>query len=374
MSNNFSKSLFSNALLEMMSTTLSIPIVNLISKEQGLHITIGLGLPISVLPRLEKIGLFEHKLAEKIAKSVFETSGKTLTGHWMDATGIFSHNYPKNISVGWHRIQNHHFITDSLKTLVEPDLSIVDFWKHMATDVVTKNGLPILPECFVRTISDVLGISASKLMPWMSLNILDLSSSVFSISHAGANLISILNGVAQWNVKYALNTIGVGGLEIFSGLTTKNPILIGSGCVDIGCGIATAYKYYSQPFFCGVPIASLIDAVLIGGALGSVIGALDFYFNKIDTTKEKSYKLLETIGTSAFMSSLSAISSPLSITVGMGISGFKLAKKWSEHTNNSISALPVTSEFSSNLDEFIAYQNIGKSKVSRMLSYLDNET
>ena len=73
-----------------------------------------------------------------------------------------------------------HFIGDVLTVMKDPRLSCVDFFAHLGTDVVTKNGLPILPSsisekivALLNTYYPSLGMTATKLSFWVNLNILD---------------------------------------------------------------------------------------------------------------------------------------------------------------------------------------------------------
>ena len=205
--------MYSDALSKIGSSTISIPISVLRDNENNIAATVGVGIPGSAAPHLDKLG-FSHHIAENVSKTIFESSGKTLTGHWMDATGQFKSLYPKGVSVGWHRIHGHHFITDGIRTFKDPNLSTIDFYKHLATDVVTKNGLPLLPESVIRNLAAVLGVTPGQILPWVSMNILDIGASILAVSHSVSNVTSIIYGSAQWGLGYGINTFGIGGLEI----------------------------------------------------------------------------------------------------------------------------------------------------------------
>ncbi len=205
----------------------------------------------------------------------------------MDATGAFKSIYPQNISVGWHRIQGHHFITDGIRTFDNPNLSTIDFYKHLATDVVTKNGLPLLPESFIRNLASIIGVSPTQIMPWVSMNILDIGASVLAATHFASNVTSIIYGNAEWGLGYAINTFGIGALEVTSGISSTNPILIASGAVDIACGTVTAYDYYTQPFFCGVPVNDLLTSSLIGIGFATIIAGLEVVLSRKSKSNTK---------------------------------------------------------------------------------------
>jgi len=360
-----------DSLSKIGTSTISIPIATL-QDHTGNIISIGVGVTDSAAPSLSEAGLFPHDIAEKISKSIFESSGKTLTGHWMDATGQFKSTFPKGVSVGWHRIHGHHFITDGIRAFKDPNLSVIDFYKHLATDVVTKNGLPLLSESVVRNLALILGISPTKVMPWVSMNFLEIGGSVLAFCHAGSNVTSIIYDTAEWSSGYAIDTIGIGATEVVSGVFTKNPILIGSGTVDVACGTVTSYDYYTQPFFCGVPVSDILSSSMMGVCFATVIAGLELLLTRNSITDTKKIPLLvERIGTSGFISGLSAIAVPLSVTTSFGLLGFKLAKTTSQDTNEYINAIPITGEMSKEIDEYIAMHYIGQEKMQRMLKYLD---
>jgi len=193
----------------------------------------------------------------------------------MDATGPFKSLYPEGVSVGWHRMQGHHFVTDGIRAFENSNLSAIDFYNHLATDVVTKNGLPILPESFVRSLASTLEVTPTQIMPWVSMNILDIGASMFAVTHTASNVTSIVYGTTKWGLGYAANTFGVGTLEVATGIATHNPIIIGSGAVDIACGSVTAYNYYTQPFFCGVPVGDILSSSLVGASFATVLAGVE---------------------------------------------------------------------------------------------------
>ncbi|MEL6552960.1 MAG: hypothetical protein AAFQ63_05775 [Cyanobacteria bacterium J06621_11] len=138
--------MFLEAISNFGSATINIPLALLVDSSHTVLSTIGVAIPAVSAPHLASIGLFNHKVAEQVSKSILESAGKTLTGHWMDCTGPYQSLYPKGVSVGWHRIRHHHFLTDAIKAVQSPELNVIDFYKHLETDIVTKNGIPILPE------------------------------------------------------------------------------------------------------------------------------------------------------------------------------------------------------------------------------------
>lgn len=366
--------MFLEAISNFGSATINIPLAQLVDSSYSVVSTIGVAIPAVSTPHLASIGLFNHKGAEKIAKSLFESTGKTLTGHWMDCTGGYEHLYPQGISRGLHRIKNHHFLTDAIQTWQNPDLSVVDFYKHLATDIVTKNGITILPEECVRNLASLLGTTPTKIAPWLNINILDAGASICAVCHTGSNVVTVAGGMAEWGLGYAANTFGAGVLKIASGIPTQNPILIGCGAVDIACGSVTAHQYYSQPFFCGVPVTEILHSATVGASFGAVLGLAEVLFSKEQKTIiEKCQLIGQRISTSTVLSSLSAISTPLSITASFGLTGFSLAKSASIAANQQVRAIPIKAGLAHDIDRFIVNKYVAPDVMKSMMNRLQTD-
>lgn len=347
--------LFSDLMGSAGAGTLTIPLASFMDGANSVAGTIGIGVPASVAPHLGKLGLFSHSAAEKVAKAILEPHGPTITSRWMDAVKEYSDLYPKGIQVGYHRaMHGHHFITDFFRTLSDKNLSCIDFVRHLGTDIVTKNGLPLLPASTIQSISDVLGVSVSKIAPWVSMNILDCFSSVLAVGHAGSNVVDIIAGSAQWGSGYALNTFGIGALELASGYYTCNPILIAAGASDIACGTITACEYYSQPFLCGAPVIDILQNGAVGVTLATLLTGIELVVNRKRYSPTEAVKTLaKRIAVSGFISGLSIISAPLAITAAAGFAGFKLARASAERDEAHLQAIPLSGNFSSRIDQMI---------------------
>jgi hypothetical protein len=208
-------------------------------------------------------------------------------------------------------------------------------------------------------------------MPWFSLNILDAGASIFAVAHAGSNITSVIGGSANWGVGYAANTFGVGALEIAAGIHTTNPILIGSGAADIACGTITAHQYYTQPFFCGVPLSDVLQSAQVGASFGAALGLIEVFVKRKSMTNPEKIRLLgERVMTSTILSSMSAISIPLSITTSFGLVGFSLAKQASISTNQYVKAIPIKAGLSHDIDCFVAERFIDAATMTKMMNYL----
>ena len=344
---------------KLSSSVISIPLANLASADGSVTASLGIGVSVEAVPNLGKLGLFDHHVAEKIAKKIFEPNGPTLTSQWMDATGPFRDLYPRGVQLGWHRVFHGHFITDAVTVLKDSRLSCVDFLRHLATDIVTKNGIPILPASVIRPIADTLGISVSQVSKWASINILDAGASILAVGHAGGEVVDILMGTAQWSTGYAINTFGGGACEGASGIASQNPILVGTGAADIICGAVTACDYYSQPFICGVPVMDILQTSSISMSIASILSVAEL-FNHNTTSVEKVKNVSEKILSSGVISALSVISLPVSVTTAFGMSGIKLAIKQAEDTDNYISSMPIMGKFAKRVDSMIIDRYIGR--------------
>ena len=357
------------------SSTVSVPLSVLKDEATGVAMSLGVGVPGSVAGHLDTLGLFDHSGAEKLAKALLESQGQTLTGQWADRTGEFAHLYPKNVSVGWHRIDGHHFITDAVEVINDERLSIVDFGSHLGTDIVTKNGLPLLPGDTVREIAVSLGISPSQVMPWVSINILDGVGGFFAFQDTFNKLTYIYSGSMEWGWETAISTLGVGTIKVASGLASTNPLLVASGSVDVVAGAVTAVDYYTKPSFLGVPIEDLIETASVGVGFAAVLGVAETFLSGGKGSlldKEKLMMLGERISTSGMLATLSAISLPLSVTTGFALSGFKLAKVGAQNSTHYLEAMPSIGGLSAQMDMIIATKKLGQKRVSQLLKYVED--
>lgn len=376
--------MFEGCLTRIHSGMVTIPLAQMADDAQNITMAVGVGVPIYEIPRLGgenmiKDHLFDFKKVEQFAKSILEPHGPTLTGQWMDAVGPFKHLYPQGIAKGWHRTMHGHFIGDVLTVMKDPRLSCVDFFAHLGTDVVTKNGLPILPSsisekivALLNTYYPSLGMTATKLSFWVNLNILDAAASILAVAHAASSVIDVVTGSAQWGAGYAINTFGVGACEIASGVASKNPILVGSGCVDIVCGTATAYDYYSQPFLCGVPVVDILQSSTLGACVATLLTGIELYTQRGKISSWESVKTLaKRITQGGLMSALSVISAPVAITTAIGISGAKLAVQQVNDLETSIRAMPLTGAFARHVNDYVIDAYIGRDKYKSMEKKLE---
>jgi hypothetical protein len=121
--------MFLEAISKFGSATINIPLAQLVDPSCSIFASIGVAVPAVSTSQLANIGLFNYSVAEKISKNLFESAGNTLTGQWMDCTGPYQHLYPQGVPVGWHRISNHHFLTDGVRVWQDPN------WEHVTFSI-----------------------------------------------------------------------------------------------------------------------------------------------------------------------------------------------------------------------------------------------
>ena len=225
---------------------------------------------------------------------------------------------------------------------------IIENSNHLVTDVVTRNGIPLpFSKEIIETISKVTGVSPTKIAPWVSMNLLDIGASVLSVWNAGKNVTAVYKGTAQWGFSYGLKTIGVGALEITGGIGSQNPIMVGTGAVNITCGLTTAYRYYTQPKIFGVPIKTVFSGAASGMALSLIFSGVDIYLRRNELSTSGKYKILARNALeNGFFAALGAVSMPVSITASAGYSLLQASIREAEKTNEYISNMPLRSAFS----------------------------
>ncbi len=358
------------AFANTISASMAIPLAMLADKSKNILCTIGVSVPsilsIESLRRIPGI----HESLELGMKNLLEKS-PTLTAQWMDAQGPYKHLTPTGISSPWHRVGHGHSWGDLLRVIQDPKLRAIDWLKHMATDLVTKNGVPLLSPGYqyIEKISSLTGISPSKIAPWVSMNIFDLGVSVISVWDSYGNVMEVMNGQAQWGFSYGLKTFGGGAIKIGSGLATHNPILLGSGVTDVACGTVTAYKYYTQPMICGVPLTEVLSEAAYGALFSALFAGVELYMKRNEMSNSEKFKFLaERVASGGVLSALSVISMPVSITASATYSFAKLAYDEAKKTETYLKTFPVTSEETARDSKQIAVDYFGEEFVEKMLA------
>lgn len=343
------------AFANITSSTMSIPIATFMNHNETVLMQVGVSIPsILGIQNLDKLGVYDYKLMEKVAKSCFEPT-PTLTAKWMDGTGPYKDLFPSGVQGQYHRTMHGHSLDNIITVFKNPDLNIIDFGNHLVTDVVTKNGIPLpFSREIIETVSEVTGVSPTKIAPWVSMNLLDIGASALSVWNAGKNVTAVYKGTAQWGFSYGLKTIGVGALEIASGIGSENPILVGTGAVNITCGVTTAYRYYTQPKIFGVPIKTVFSSAVWGMALSSIFTGVEIYLRRNELSTSEKYKMLaKSALEGGFFAALGAVSMPVSITASAGYSLLQASIREVEKTNDYIRNMPIRSDFSDQWSESI---------------------
>ena len=344
------------------ASSISIPLASFMDSNNSVMMNVGFFLPASSgAAVLSSAGYFSspiwgnksiHGLAENLAKKILEPNGQTITGRWMDATKEFVDVYPEGFKRGgWHRVFHGHSFDNILEVYKNPNLKVSEFLGHQVTDVVTRNGIPVVPFSKdiaqgVMEIARGLGydLPQSVIAPYLSFNIFDLGASYFSVQHAGQNLTSVINGSAEWNFSYAFDTLGVGSLEIASGVATSNPFLIGSGVVDAGCG---AYTYFTTPSILGVSINEVIYSAELSALMSLVITGASLCGRNKELTKEQKFAVvIKNTSRAAALSAISAVSIPTSLLTSTSYAVGKYAYDLAAKDYEYINGVPIVSDFS----------------------------
>ncbi|MBF0362780.1 MAG: hypothetical protein HQK49_17305 [Oligoflexia bacterium] len=261
---------------------------------------------------------------ENISNSV----GYVITGNlapWKSVAN-WTHSLPTNATDAWmdqllgyyHRWRSHHLITDGAKVALDRNLSFIDFMKHTGLDFITEQGLPIIPESATLKLASLTGLDICKITPWIHLNILDFACGGVATAFSVSDLIQAINGNLDWGLGTALRTFGGGTIEIAVGASTKNPLFIASGVIEIGAGVKSAYDFYSQPFLFGVPLINVLSGVGGGAISGALFSLVDIglSWNKL-STKEMIYRIVKNSSVSAMLGGVSTISLPATISLGV---------------------------------------------------------
>ena len=66
---------------KLSSSVISIPLANLASADGSVTASLGIGVSVEAVPNLGKLGLFDHHVAEKIAKALNVPLTKLLETH-----------------------------------------------------------------------------------------------------------------------------------------------------------------------------------------------------------------------------------------------------------------------------------------------------
>lgn len=243
------------------------------------------------------------------------------TDHWMDRVrGAVRGQY--------HRWQNHHFLTDGWTVAQTEGLDLVDFYKHLGCDLITKTGIPMLPASVIEIIHETTGLSLAVLKRWTHLNILDLTAGVLSNVGGISLIIHSAKGHLPWSAWTFLLTFGVGTVDIAAGISSNNPLLVAAGIEHYAAGTISAWRYYSQPFLWGVPLNQVMRMTAWGAAFsgGFALLSIAANWNKM-SIQEKISLFTENVVVGGMLSFAAAFSPWISIPLSCAYSGFKLVEE-----------------------------------------------
>lgn len=283
---------------------------------------------------------------------------KTPTDYWMDVVnGV--------VRGPLHRWQHHHFIIDAIKVARDENLSLIDFYKHLGLDFITKTGIPLLPDTFLQWAHDTLDIPLDMLKEWTLLNVVDVGIGIISVHGGISNLILAINGELPWGAKTIILTIGRGVLETTSGVATQNPVLVAGGLTNIASGLVSAWEYYSQPFILGVPLEEVFQGIFESLGVAGAFTALQILFSwKVDAAQ-----ITERLLYGTTIGALATIGAGLSLPSGLTYSAGKLSFKMARADNRILREFPIYSPFAfKELIEKFA-RTYGVEEVKRFLQY-----
>lgn len=294
---------------------------------------------------------------------------KTPTDRWMDVVdgAVRGPN---------HRWLHHHPV-DFAKAWWEqsPSTSLRwnDYVRHGFLDSITVKGLPLLPEA-VHAKLVALGIPPSVLFEWTHLNIFDVAVGSLSIIGGGTHLFLAITGCLPWQgTETFLLTFGLGALQIVGGIATHNPLLIAGGALDCAAG-ATSYWHHIH-----IPEPSLIETLapgLLGGLLsGSVITATRMFLCWNSTTPvERAVMASETMGLSALMGTMAAVSPWLSLPLAVAYSAGKFAFRVAQGSDAFWADNPLSSDLTPALCRASLHEAGGQEAVELFEGYLKRQS
>jgi len=293
---------------------------------------------------------------------------KTPTDRWMDVVDgavrgpnhRWLHHHPVDFAKAW-------WAADT------PNLSWLDYARHVALDAITVKGLPILPEA-VHVMLLSAGVPASTLFEWTHLNLFDLTAGAFSIAGGGTHLILSLTGHLPWNgAETFIWTFGLGGVDLAVGVATSNPLLIGAGAMECAAGAASLWHHALLP----EPslLENLLPIALKGVGVGTVATAIRLAISwKGLSPAQRILRAGESMTLSTLVSCLSTISPWVAGAPLLGYSAckfaFEMARSHDEDFRSQLMASPVAEALA--LDRL--YRQGGLEAVAQLLAYARERT
>ena len=153
------------------------------------------------------------------------------------------------LSGRWHRWAHGHDVLDIIRDIpAKSTAQTKDAIGHLATDLFTKDGLPIpgfskgmLGQKMVPILED-LGITNPT--KWLNMNGFDHLFGGLSLLESGGDFHTALTAEmgTDFTLETAWDTFGEGSVEIAAGVATANPALVASGAIEWVSGGILLYK------------------------------------------------------------------------------------------------------------------------------------
>lgn len=188
-----------------------------------------------------------------------------------------------DVSSGWgHRYRAGHDLFIDVPATFQAE-GFQEGFKHaghiILTDFPTRAGIPIpgFSQSGLGQLLEQFGISNG----WLQLSLFDTGVGVLAISGGAGKLVQAVEGSLNMDFSTALQTFGVGTVELTLGFSHQNPLLVAGGIENILAGVISTWQTYSvyvSPLdFLG---AAGFSAILGFGVAYGLIGEKPIYAAK----------------------------------------------------------------------------------------------
>lgn len=237
------------------------------------------------------------------------------------------------ISGGGHRWKGGHdlFMDVFPEFFRDPPRAMHDLGHILLTDFPTKAGIPI-PGCSQSGLGEWL-MSIGIPQKYLSINLMDVLNGIdggggilfkgigeYKEGIEGSeDLISAMSGDLSMNAGTFLDTFGEGSIELITGISTSNPLLVGAGAENILAGLVSAWKTYTYYIDPASFFSHSITAALLGGGISYVL-------NRNVNTESLVRSVMHTAGRSSLLGGLGAVSWYFSAGASLGFLAMKLGR------------------------------------------------
>ena len=133
------------------------------------------------------------------------------------------------------------------------------------------------------------------------------------------DLISAISGDLPMNAEIFQDTFGEGSIELLTGISTSNPLLIGAGAENILAGFISAWKTYT----CYIDPASFFSHSITAALLGS---GISYILNRNVHKESLVSSVMRTAGRSSLLGGFGAVSWYFSAGTSLGFLAMKLGE------------------------------------------------